>query len=77
MADGFLALGIDLSARSGSPECKACLDWPARRARLAGRLARATLEYTFAQGWVTRPEGTRIVRFTGVGEGAFRKAFQV
>ncbi|WP_394196630.1 hypothetical protein [Litoreibacter albidus] len=74
---GFLALGTDLQARSRSLGCKACLDWSARRAHLAGRLGRALLDYTFAQGWATRPEGTRIVRFTGVGEGAFRKAFQV
>ncbi|WP_281857550.1 ArsR/SmtB family transcription factor [Litoreibacter halocynthiae] len=71
------ALGIDLSAASRSPECKSCLDWSARRSHLAGRLGRGILDFTFAQGWAMRPEGTRIVRFTAIGEGAFRKAFQV
>ncbi|TDT78006.1 ArsR family transcriptional regulator [Litoreibacter halocynthiae] len=71
------ALSIDLSATSRSPECKSCLDWSARRSHLAGRLGRGILDFTFAQGWAMRPEGTRIVRFTAIGEGAFRKAFQV
>ncbi|EPX80230.1 ArsR/SmtB family transcription factor [Litoreibacter arenae] len=69
------ALGIDLSAKSRSPECKSCLDWSARRSHLAGRLGRGILDHMFAQGWASRPEGTRIVRFTGLGEAAFRKAF--
>ena len=30
------ALGIDLSQKSRSPECKSCLDWSARRSHLAG-----------------------------------------
>lgn len=69
------ALGIDLSAKSRSPECKPCLDWSARRSHLAGRLGRAILDYAFTQGWAKRVEGTRIVRFTALGEAAFRKAF--
>jgi hypothetical protein len=68
------ALGVDLTAKSRSPECKSCLDWSARRSHLAGRLGRGILEFTFKQGWAMRPEGTRIVRFTARGEGAFRKA---
>jgi DNA-binding transcriptional ArsR family regulator len=75
--DEMSRLGIDLSAKSRSPECKSCLDWSARRMHLAGRLGRGILDFTFAQGWAVRPEGTRIVRFTGLGEGAFRKAFNV
>lgn len=75
--DEMSRLGIDLSAKSRSPECKSCLDWSARRMHLAGRLGRGILDFTFAQGWAVRPKGTRIVRFTGLGEGAFRKAFNV
>ncbi|SFR51154.1 ArsR/SmtB family transcription factor [Litoreibacter janthinus] len=71
------ALGVELNQMSRSPECKSCLDWSARRSHLAGRLGRGILDFTFAQGWAVRPTGTRIVRFTGIGEGAFRKAFQV
>ncbi|RLJ59974.1 ArsR family transcriptional regulator [Litoreibacter meonggei] len=70
-------LGIELSTKSRSPECKSCLDWSARRMHLAGRLGRAILDHAFSEGWAMRPEGTRIVRFTGLGEGAFRKTFQV
>ena len=71
------ALGIDLTGASRSPECRSCLDWSARRSHLAGRLGRGILDFTFAKGWAMRPEGTRIVRFTGMGEGAFRQAFQI
>lgn len=71
------ALGVDMSAKSRSPECKSCLDWSARRSHLAGRLGREILDMIFANGWAVRPEGTRIVRFTALGGAAFRKAFQV
>ncbi|PTX56192.1 ArsR family transcriptional regulator [Litoreibacter ponti] len=70
-------LGIDLSTKSRSPECKSCLDWSARRMHLAGRLGRSILDHAFAQGWAKRPEGTRVVRFTGLGAPAFREAFKL
>ncbi|MEP3345221.1 MAG: winged helix-turn-helix domain-containing protein [Litoreibacter sp.] len=69
------ALGIELNTKSRSPECKSCLDWSARGSHLAGRLGRAILDHTFTQGWAIRPENTRIVRFTALGEAAFRKTF--
>ncbi|MCL4161648.1 UNVERIFIED_CONTAM: hypothetical protein GTU68_037759, partial [Idotea baltica] len=71
------ALGIELSTKSRSPECKSCLDWSARRMHLAGRLGRAILDHAFTQAWAVRPEGTRIVRFTALGEEAFRKAYGI
>lgn len=70
-------LGLDLSAKSRSPECKSCLDWSARRMHLAGRLGRAILDHAFSEKWASRPEGSRIVRFSDVGGAAFRKTFGI
>jgi DNA-binding transcriptional ArsR family regulator len=70
------ALGIAVEGKSRAPLCRECLDWSERRSHLAGRLGRSILEHVYAQGWATRVEGTRAVRFTGLGGAAFRKAFE-
>ncbi|WP_299191021.1 winged helix-turn-helix domain-containing protein [uncultured Litoreibacter sp.] len=69
------ALGVEIDTKSRAPECRECLDWSERRSHLAGRTGRAILDHIYAQGWGSRVEGTRIVRFTGTGAAAFAKAF--
>lgn len=71
------SLGIDLGAlpKSKSPLCRDCLDWSARQSHLAGQLGRALLALFLSNGWASRPEGSRVVRFTPMGETAFGQLF--
>ena len=71
-ADGF---GIDLKELQAkkSPLCRECLDWSERRSHLAGSLGRALLTQMENLGWAKRIPGSRVVRFTHVGEAAFRR----
>ncbi len=70
-------LGIDLDALppSRSPMCRDCLDWSEHRSHLAGRLGRALLTHFQANNWVSRIDGTRIIRFTPKGRAGFDQAF--
>ncbi len=72
-------LGIDLDRLSSPrrPLCKSCLDWSARRSHLAGALGEALLDHFIDTGWARREVGSRIVRFTRVGEVAFDRLFPV
>lgn len=71
------ALGIPSEdfARLHPPDCRACLDWSARRSHLGGRLGRAFLAALESRGWVGRVAGTRILRFSRAGEAAFDGLF--
>jgi DNA-binding transcriptional ArsR family regulator len=72
-------LGLDLAAlaRSRRPMCRLCLDWSERRHHLAGALGAAILDHVYTAGWARRARGSRAVEFTPVGEGKFRKAFDL
>jgi hypothetical protein len=59
------------------PLCRECLDWSARRSHLAGSLGRAFLSRFEEKGWAKRERGTRVVRFSPLGEKAFARMFPV
>lgn len=69
--------GIDLDAlgRGRTPLCRACLDWSARQSHLAGSLGRALLTQMQALGWASRVDGSRVVRFSALGERRFAETF--
>jgi DNA-binding transcriptional ArsR family regulator len=71
--------GIDLGelASRKMPLCRECLDWSERRSHLAGSVGRAFLSSFEEKGWARRERGTRIVRFSRLGERAFGKAFPI
>ena len=59
------------------PLCRECLDWSARRSHLAGSLGRAFLSRFEEKGWAKRERGTRVVRFSSLGEKAFARTFPI
>ncbi|GJL94012.1 MAG: transcriptional regulator [Hyphococcus sp.] len=59
------------------PLCLACLDWSVRRHHLAGALGAAILKVAFDRDWLRRDTRSRLLRFTTVGEMAFREAFPI
>lgn len=69
--------GLDLDAlrKSKTPLCRSCLDWSARQTHLAGSVGRTLLTRMQEIGWAERVEGTRVVRFTALGEKAFAQTF--
>jgi hypothetical protein len=71
--------GIDVGSLLSRkvPLCRECLDWSARRSHLAGSLGRAFLSHFEDKGWAKRERGTRVVRFTPLGEKAFARTFPV
>ena len=76
--EAFLAgFGLDLDALRASrrPLCRGCLDWSVRRSHLAGALGAALLTRIYRLGWAKRAPGTRLVRFTPEGLGAFERTF--
>lgn len=75
----FSALGIDIDAliAGKAPLCLECLDWSERRSHLAGSLGRALLSYFEKQGWASRENNTRVVRFTKKGLAQFNHAFPI
>ncbi|MCX7567818.1 winged helix-turn-helix domain-containing protein [Sulfitobacter sp. F26169L] len=77
--DFVTGFGVDLAAlqRARAPVCRACLDWSARRTHLAGGLGRALLARIEVLGWAKRQSGSRAVRFTTAGRGAFRAQFGI
>ena len=81
-SEGSIAIkqfGIDIDAISKSrrPLCKSCLDWSARRTHLAGSLGTALLNRFFDLGWASREEGSRVIRFSPVGEKQLQTIFVV
>jgi DNA-binding transcriptional ArsR family regulator len=66
----FDARGIDVDTlvRSRRPLCRKCLDWSERRSHLGGTLGAAIFEQLLARKWVSRANGSRIVRFARGGE---------
>ena len=70
-------LGIDVAATAGQrrAQCRACLDWSARRHHLAGALGAALLERFIALGWARRVRDSRVVHFTPLGESRLRAEF--
>ncbi len=60
----------DLPA-SRRPDCKACLDWSARKHHLAGRVGRAVLDRMLALGWANCARGSRVLTFSSSGERSF------
>jgi hypothetical protein len=48
--------------------CRPCMDWSERRHHLAGPLGTAMLSRFCELKWLSRSEGTRLVRFTPLGE---------
>ena len=71
------SLGVDVAGleTARAPMCRACIDWPERRMHLAGSLGRALLSHMEVEGWARRVEGSRVVRFSAAGAGAFDAAF--
>jgi len=69
--------GIDLDrlALARTPLCRECLDWSERRSHLAGSLGRAFLSRFEEMHWARLEKGTRIVRFSPLGEKAFATTF--
>jgi len=65
-------ISIDLKPGSRRPECRLCLDWSVRRYHLSGRVGAALLHHFFQKKWAKRIDGTRIVRFSAVGERTMR-----
>jgi DNA-binding transcriptional ArsR family regulator len=63
-------LQIDVSAlRVGRrPVARRCLDWTERRDHIAGALGAAILERLLAMRWLSRLDGSRVLRLTARGE---------
>lgn len=77
-------MGIDLEAlsvrngkRSKRVMCRPCLDWSERRPHIAGVVGAALCEFSFANHWIRRIEGTRAVAVTPKGQRIFREKFGV
>jgi DNA-binding transcriptional ArsR family regulator len=70
-------LGVDVAATAAQrrAQCRACLDWSARRHHLAGALGAALLERFIALGWARRVRDSRVVHFTPSGESGLRAEF--
>ncbi len=73
---GF-GIEIDRLTSQMTPLCRECLDWSERRSHLAGSLGRAFLSRFEEKGWARRERGTRIVRFSPMGERVFTRTFPV
>jgi DNA-binding transcriptional ArsR family regulator len=73
----FREWGIATAGLAGCrrPLCKPCLDWSERREHLAGALGAALLARVFELGWARREAGSRVVRFSPVGERALGEFF--
>ncbi|NOX67900.1 MAG: winged helix-turn-helix transcriptional regulator [Gammaproteobacteria bacterium] len=72
----FGALGIACARvdKSRRPVCRPCLDWSVRRHHLAGRLGKALLDFCYQEHWAKPVNGSRIIRFSPIGEQEFRRA---
>ena len=69
--------GIDIDALqlAKRPICKICLDWSERRSHLAGSLGAGLLARMFELKWARRIDGTRVVKFTPIGEAKLMALF--
>jgi DNA-binding transcriptional ArsR family regulator len=67
----FARKGIDANAleHGRRPLCRCCLDWSERRYHLGGVLGAVIFERILAEGWAVCEPKTRVVRFSGTGEG--------
>ena len=70
-----LGLPLEDLKRAKRPLCKACLDWSARRTHLAGSLGAALLTHFYSEGWASRADGSREVRFSPAGKQRFETLF--
>jgi DNA-binding transcriptional ArsR family regulator len=80
----FEQVGVDFAAtreRSGTKSarlmCRPCLDWSERRPHLAGVVGAALCAHSFAEGFVTRIDGTRALQITPKGLRVYRDKFGV
>ena len=71
--------GVATEPLTGSrrPLCKACLDWSARRAHMAGAVGAALFDRMQALDWARREAGSRVVVFTPAGEMSFKAQFPI
>ncbi len=70
----FAALGAEeLAHGARRPSCRACLDWSERRHHLAGAAGKAMLARLVSLRWASRKPGTRVIRFSTVGERRLRE----
>lgn len=67
-------IDIDLLSKGRRPLCRSCLDWSERRFHLGGAIGAGILDTLYKQGWARREKDSRIIRFSPVGIGNFRKA---
>jgi DNA-binding transcriptional ArsR family regulator len=68
-------LGVDLSAKSGRPFCRSCLDWSERRFHLAGTLGTRIMAHCLDTGWIKRKPQSRVVDVTPLGARRLRELF--
>jgi DNA-binding transcriptional ArsR family regulator len=68
-------LGVHPPRRGRQPFCRPCLDWSERRPHIAGAVGTAICQACFAQGWVSRIEGSRAVTITPAGQVSLSEAF--
>jgi DNA-binding transcriptional ArsR family regulator len=80
--DFLVRMGVELDAllsprikKSRRVLCRPCLDWSERRWHLAGAVGAAICAHSFANGWISRMDGTRAVTITPKGLRAFREEF--
>jgi DNA-binding transcriptional ArsR family regulator len=66
-------IGIDVTQLEDlrRPLCRTCIDWSERRHHLGGSVGAAVLSKLIKQGWASRVEGARTIRFRRNGETAF------
>ncbi len=71
----LVGLGIDIPVeqKGRRPFASSCVDLTQRRPHLSGVLGAALLEMYVREDWIVRSAGSRIVRVTPKGHGAFRK----
>lgn len=72
-----IGIDVDVLARQRRPLCRACLDWSTRRNHLAGAVGAAVLSRCLDLGWARRAKGSRLLRFSAVGEKALRERFSL
>lgn len=74
---GTERLEARMGRKSGRVLCRACLDWSARRAHIAGLVGTVLFAHSLEEGWVRRRTGTRALEVTAKGHIAFRERFGV
>jgi DNA-binding transcriptional ArsR family regulator len=71
------SFGVEMTALEAGarPLCRACLDWSVRRHHLAGAVGAALLDTMYERGWVNQRGASRVLEFSKIGEGAFKRTF--